>query len=100
MIYEPESTVCACGHDAIFRQPVHYSYPRAVWLPEATHDPWRIHGGGYSIRTCGNPQCEPAVLGKLREQIIDDHVLTPRPWLPSGLSAEQMTELVLEVAPC
>mgnify|MGYP001604594644 CR=1 FL=1 len=42
----------------------------------------------------------PQQVETCREQIIDDHVLTPRPWLPSGLSAEQMAELVLEVTPC
>ena len=97
MIYDPEDgAVCACGHDAVFRQFVRYSYPRAEHLPEAA-DPWRIHGGGYSIRTCGNPECEPAALETCREQIIDNCVLQSRPWLPSGLSVEQMAGLELGV---
>lgn len=99
MIYDPDSAVCTCGHDAIFRQIVHYSYPRGEFLPEAD-DPWRVHGGGYSIRTCGNPHCEPVALEVCRGQIIDDCVLTPRSWLPSGLTADQMAGLVLGVASC
>ena len=99
MIYDPDdSGVCTCGHDAIFRQHVRYSYPRDEFLPEAV-DPWRVHGGGYSIRTCGNPECEQVALENCRGQIIDDCVLLPHPWMPSGLSAEQMAGLELGIAP-
>jgi hypothetical protein len=89
-------TWCICGHEAIFKQYVHYQYPRTEWLPGAD-DPYRVHGGGYSIMTCGNPQCELGALLACRVQIIDGFVFTPRPHLPSGLSAEQMAGLELEV---
>ena len=93
MIYEPDSAVCACGHDAIFRQHVRYSYPRDVFLQEAA-DPWRVHGGGYSIRTCGNPGCAEAAIADCRVRIIDDSVLLPHAWL----SSEQIDGLELEIA--
>lgn len=87
---------CACGSPVTLRLYVDYSYPRAEYLPEAM-DPWRVHCGGYSMWTCGNPRCEPDALLACREQIIDNFVLTPRPWMPCGLSAEQVAGLELRV---
>jgi len=87
---------CACGSPVTLRLFVNYTYPRAEYLAEAG-DPWRVHGGGYSMWTCGNPACEPDALLAVREQIIDDHVLLPHSWLPCGLSAEQMAGLELLV---
>jgi len=87
---------CACGHEAVLRLFVHYRYPRAEWLPEAV-DPYYVHGGAGSIETCGNPQCEADAFLACRERIIDNHVLMPGSWMPSGLSAEQMAGLELQV---
>jgi len=88
---------CACGKPATVKQHIHYKYPRSEWLPEAV-DPYYVHGGGRSIETCGSRFCERAALVACREQIIDSHVLSPRSWLPSGLSAEQMASLELEMS--
>ena len=89
-------SACVCGQPVTMRLCVHYKYPRTGWLPEAA-DPYYVRGGGYSLTTCGNPQCEPDALLACREQIIDGFVFTPRPYLPSGLSAEQVAGLELEV---
>ncbi len=77
---------CACGQMARVRLYVHYKYPRTNWLPGAM-DPFNVHGGGYSIITCGNPQCEPDALLACREQIISS----------SGLSGERAVALELDV---
>jgi hypothetical protein len=96
LYFGDEWPFCACGGPVILRLFVHYAYPRAEYLPEAA-DPWRVQGGGYSMWTCGNPQCEPDALLAVREQIIDHFVLNPRSWMPCGLSAEQMAGLELYV---
>jgi hypothetical protein len=87
---------CTCGHEATLRLPVHYRYPRREYLPEAM-DPQYVHGGGYNIFTCGNPQCEADAFLACRERIIGNHTLLS--WL-SALSAEQAAALDLEVLPC
>jgi len=76
--------ICICGQPTTVKLYVHYKYPRTEYLPEAM-DPHYVHGGGYSIETCGSPQCEPDAFLARREQIAD------------GLSSEQAAVLELQV---
>lgn len=92
----PEDDLCACGHPALKQFSINYKYPRAEYLAEAM-DPYYAHGGDGHIWTCGNPQCEPSAFLAARERVIDHHVLVPRPWMPCGLSAGQMTGLEVEL---
>jgi hypothetical protein len=98
MIYESPSgeqwPFCACGSPLALRLFIHCRYPRTAYLPEAM-DPWYVHGSGYSIEICGDPRCEPDALAACRTQIIDDYVLRALPWMPSGLTDEQIAGLEL-----
>ena len=97
MSYDPfADTICVCGQPSTLKMYVRYKYPRTEWLP-AAGDPYYVHGGGQSFTTCGNPHCEADAFLACRDEIIDHHVLTPRPWLPSGLGAEQLAGLELFV---
>ena len=93
---DTRATHCFCGLPTVLEQHVRYSYPRAEYVPQAM-DPWRVHGGGYCIRTCGNPQCnlDSREIADCRVRIIDDSVLVPHAWL----SNEQIDGLELEIAP-
>ena len=88
--------MCACGRMAVKTLSVRYRYLRAEPLPDAM-DPHYVLGGGYRVSLCGNPFCERRAFVTCREEIIDHFVLNPRPGLPSGLSAEQMAGLEMEV---
>jgi hypothetical protein len=92
----PEGRLCACGQPGTVDLYVRYAYPRAEYEPLAV-DPHHVHGGGHRVLFCGNRFCERAGLVACREEIIDHFVLNPRPNMPSGLSAEQMAALELEV---
>lgn len=89
---DTRATHCFCGQAADVKQHVRYAYPREEHLPQAG-DPWRVHGGGYCIRTCGNEKCTEAALADCRVRIIDDSVLLPHAWL----SNEQIDGLELEI---
>lgn len=81
---------CTCGSAATLKLFAHYRYPRTEWMPEAM-DPHYVHGGGYSIEVCGNPQCEADAFLACREQIISN---SRRPGLTDG----QIAGLELQVA--
>lgn len=99
MIYEPYPgepwPFCSCGSPVTLRLFVHHRYPRTEYEPMAV-DPYYVHGGGWDILTCGNPQCEADAFLAVREQIIDHH-LRMCTWVPLQEAAEQMAGLELLV---
>jgi len=87
-------TRCACGEPSITRLHVHFSYPRKQHEPEAT-DPWRVHGGGYHVFTCGEIGCEAEAFSVIREKILGDLIKLGAFLGP--LTAEQLADVQLTV---